>query len=273
MDSQENKILCSAALSSTDNRALFSLIHACRNQDGRLPSYPSSPGEAKAHYLLWQDPSPGAGRLLSALAILPDGPGTLECIALTHPDHRKEGHFSQLLSHMLKTHGDYDILFPVSGICPDTQAALYAIGAELDHVELLMEARTACLPPLPISEDRLVPQPHGPSPDTDLSWFLYPAPGEKLRPDAPSGSCRTTPVSGFCVCLHHVEVLPDLRGHGLGTRMLQLLSARLWADGITRVILHVSGDNLPAIALYKKTGFRIIETLSYYLYSRGQRAK
>ena len=30
--------------------------------------------------------------------------------------------------------------------------------------------------------------------------------------------------------------------------------------------LQVSSQNVPALELYKKTGFRITETLSYYLY-------
>mgnify|MGYP005804173691 FL=1 len=32
------------------------------------------------------------------------------------------------------------------------------------------------------------------------------------------------------------------------------------------VLLQVSGDNAVALRLYEKTGFRITETLSYYLY-------
>jgi ribosomal protein S18 acetylase RimI-like enzyme len=48
--------------------------------------------------------------------------------------------------------------------------------------------------------------------------------------------------------------------------MLEKLFALLAAAGIKKVILQVSGDNAAALALYKKTGFRITETLSYYLY-------
>ena len=36
--------------------------------------------------------------------------------------------------------------------------------------------------------------------------------------------------------------------------------------GIRTLTLQVSGQNLGALALYKKTGFRIRDTLSYYLY-------
>ena len=36
--------------------------------------------------------------------------------------------------------------------------------------------------------------------------------------------------------------------------------------GLSAITLQVSGDNTPAVNLYKKTGFHITETLSYYLY-------
>jgi len=37
-------------------------------------------------------------------------------------------------------------------------------------------------------------------------------------------------------------------------------------EGIRRICLQVSGANEPALHLYRKTGFRITEALSYYLY-------
>jgi ribosomal protein S18 acetylase RimI-like enzyme len=48
--------------------------------------------------------------------------------------------------------------------------------------------------------------------------------------------------------------------------MLEKLFALLAAAGIKKVILQVSGGNDSALALYKKAGFRITETLLYYLY-------
>ena len=80
------------------------------------------------------------------------------------------------------------------------------------------------------------------------------------------GTCRTSCVSDSCVCLHHVEILPRFRGRGYGTSLLTRLLSSLRQAGICRVILQVSGDNKAALALYEKQGFRITETLSYYLY-------
>ena len=48
--------------------------------------------------------------------------------------------------------------------------------------------------------------------------------------------------------------------------MLALLLPALASQGFQTALLQVAGDNMPAIALYKKTGFRITETLCCYLY-------
>ncbi|WP_243134402.1 GNAT family N-acetyltransferase [Enterocloster asparagiformis] len=48
--------------------------------------------------------------------------------------------------------------------------------------------------------------------------------------------------------------------------MIRQLQDLTPAIGISTLTLQVSGDNLPALRLYKKTGFHITETLSYYLY-------
>ena len=62
------------------------------------------------------------------------------------------------------------------------------------------------------------------------------------------------------------SVRPALRRRGIGSRALSHVLAFLAREGVRLVFLHVSGNNLPAVSLYKKAGFRIAETLSYYLY-------
>ena len=67
-------------------------------------------------------------------------------------------------------------------------------------------------------------------------------------------------------CLFEVETAEPFRGRGLGQAMIRQLQDLTPAIGISTLTLQVSGDNLPALRLYKKTGFHITETLSYYLY-------
>ncbi len=99
-----------------------------------------------------------------------------------------------------------------------------------------------------------------PAPHTPDKTHCHPA------PHTLAGSCLTSPVSQDTLCIHHVEILPDLRGRGLGFLLMSRLIYCLQKTQIRRLLLHVSGSNVPAVALYKKTGFGITETLSYYMY-------
>jgi RimJ/RimL family protein N-acetyltransferase len=51
-------------------------------------------------------------------------------------------------------------------------------------------------------------------------------------------------------------LLPELRGRGLGRRLLERTLAAARASGIARVELEVYASNAAAIALYERCGFR-----------------
>lgn len=308
----------SLRLSPEQQEKIKELVKDCQTHDGISLSYPLDEAEGNVlHYQL----TGSHGQLLAVLGvILPEEPETaetnegeteppvLECIAFTAPTHRRKGCFSRLLDAATEDFDETDFLFPVDERCPDTVAALEAIGAELDHREYRMEQLlTGCTEPALLKEQpvrlistqegqtrsaqaqghtqllatqegqaRLAPAQGEPNfnqaqGENTVLWTLLPAP---LRPKdaaalchaASIGSCLTTRVALDCVCLHQVEILPDWRVKGYGKILMELLLARLCEAGVRRVILQVSGDNAPALALYKKTGFRVTETLSYYLY-------
>lgn len=66
------------------------------------------------------------------------------------------------------------------------------------------------------------------------------------------------------------EIIEECRKQGLGSACLFLILDKLFsltAPGqIRKVFLQVSGQNLPAMNLYKKAGFHITESISYYIY-------
>ena len=66
--------------------------------------------------------------------------------------------------------------------------------------------------------------------------------------------------------LYGFEIREGQRGQGLGTSLLIKVLSFLAEREPLPVTLQVSGSNGPALSLYKKTGFRITETLSRYLY-------
>lgn len=56
-----------------------------------------------------------------------------------------------------------------------------------------------------------------------------------------------------------LSLLPDCRGQGIGTRLLNCLLALLQNQGYQRVSLSVQTEN-PALRLYQRVGFKIAET-------------
>jgi GNAT superfamily N-acetyltransferase len=63
------------------------------------------------------------------------------------------------------------------------------------------------------------------------------------------------------VKLHKLYLLPELHGHGLGSRLLQHCVQEVRAAGARRLILSVNKRNAKAIAAYKRNGFVITESV------------
>ena len=82
---------------------------------------------------------------------------------------------------------------------------------------------------------------------------------------SPEVTCFLAP-QGESVYLYSLQVLPELRNRHLGTAFISALLPRLAEKGFKSIKLQVSSENLPAMALYKKTGFYITQTLSFYEY-------
>jgi ribosomal protein S18 acetylase RimI-like enzyme len=56
--------------------------------------------------------------------------------------------------------------------------------------------------------------------------------------------------------IESLAVLPEHRGGGLGTRLLERLEAELAQDGVTDLVLGVLPGNEAAIRLYERRGYR-----------------
>ncbi|AIV40961.1 MULTISPECIES: mycothiol synthase [unclassified Curtobacterium] len=87
------------------------------------------------------------------------------------------------------------------------------------------------------------------------SWFS----GDDLlllRDDsgALAGSCWLKVEDGVGE-FYAVAVRPDLQGRRLGGVLMRAGSARLAGRGLTASALYVEGDNEPALALYRRSGF------------------
>ncbi len=69
-----------------------------------------------------------------------------------------------------------------------------------------------------------------------------------------AGSCWLK-VEGGIGEFYAVAVRPDLQGQRLGGVLMRAGTARLTGRGLTAAALYVEGDNEPALALYRRSGF------------------
>lgn len=61
-----------------------------------------------------------------------------------------------------------------------------------------------------------------------------------------------------------LDILPEARRSGLGSRLMQDCEARLRAAGCQQVFLETAVDNEGAVGLYRKLGYEVVRTLPLY---------
>lgn len=230
---------------SAQKHELEMLSQTCCRHDGIRLSFPFQ--DAECYFLLYKEEL-----LCSALSLSPVSEGLMECSAFTLPNQRRQGCFSRLLSAALKACPEDDICFVTAPGVLDSQKVLEALDAQYWYSEHLMKLL------LPASE---------PAPASSELELSDPVPGRTLLSldGAVIGQCRCSSWESG-VYLYEFQIEEPFRHKGYGYQFLQLLLSRFSGQNIPSVCLQVSSSNLPAMALYKKTGFQITETLSYYLY-------
>lgn len=278
------ELVKTAALTQTQKQDLILLEAACQNEGTGSVGFPMD--DADLFFLLY-DPQQEPQLVSALFLIMPQFPNSdeaAECIAFTRPEVRRKGYFSLLFEKAEEEIKDIDLLFPTDGQDEGALHALKSLGAEFSHDEYRMElALTECFfPSAGEKKNRLscrieetggsvrsytfypaYPDSGSPLPASDSSTFLIP--GAQKPSAIPAAACRAA-CFGRTACFYGFSVNPELRNRGLGRQALRLVLLDLRNQGIQSLSLHVSGSNLPAVSLYKKTGFRITETLSYYLY-------
>jgi ribosomal-protein-alanine N-acetyltransferase len=97
---------------------------------------------------------------------------------------------------------------------------------------------------------------------TTREWYE----GELQRPEVCFIYVLRTPdqpVAGFCAFwlvvdqahINNLAVLPELRGRGLGTQLLEAVMAEAAHLGASVLTLEVRQSNEPALRLYERAGF------------------
>lgn len=258
-------IIHSLSLSQKQAKDIRYLTELCHQADGCTLSCPV---DGDAFWFLYEESQNGRHGFPAAFfAVYKVEADCWECYAFTRPDRRGRGYFSALLEEAgtySQEEGEADLCFVTDGRCRDSLDILEHLEAEFWYNEYIMER---CLeqngriaPDKTADRNQSETEDHG----LDFSFRLVKKDTE-WELEAPQGSCRLT-VRGDGAFLYGLEILPELRGQGTGTRFVRGIISTLEAHGCKTLRLQVSGTNEAALRLYKKTGFVIAQTLSYYLY-------
>lgn len=94
------------------------------------------------------------------------------------------------------------------------------------------------------------------------------------------GVARGTELGGYVTAysiegeaeIVNVAVRPDLRGRGVGARLMRFFLERAGAVGIARVFLEVRAGNVAALALYARVGFVRVGARKRYYADSGEDA-
>ena len=237
------KIKRADVLSGAEKKSLLRLVARCREAEPFTMTLPS--GADDAVFLLLYS----GRRLAAALVLCPSGDGTSEALAFTHPSYRRRGFFRQLVREARGTAGAR-LVFTADQFCGNAPAAAEALGLKPCAEDLLME-RTLRGSGIPGDRQDAFRIHAFPSADPEDTSVLY---------EARSGgtlllSLLVLPRADRAAYVFGVEVPEELRGAGTGSRVLPAMLRRLKRDGFLRVLVHVSGDNVPAVRLYRRCGF------------------
>ena len=80
----------------------------------------------------------------------------------------------------------------------------------------------------------------------------------------------STAEGGKAALFEDLVVLPEYRGRGIGTGLLEHVIAQAGAEGVLRITLVTDRDNARAQALYANAGFRPSGMLAMRLHLKGE---
>lgn len=258
-------IIHSLSLSQKQLKEIRYITELCHQADGCTLSCPE---DADAFWLLYEDGQNEKHSIPAAFfAVYKVNGSCWECYAFTRPDGRGRGYFSALLEDVCtysQEDGDPDLCFAADHRCKDVLPILSHLGAVFWYDEYIMERplRPAGGGKAEKPGDRILNRSKDGCPDYSFKLVKR---GLEWEVTDPQASCRLT-LCGDIAFLYELEIVPFLRGQGVGVRFMNEIITMLEAHGCKLLRLQVSGTNEAAMGLYKKTGFCITQTLSYYLY-------
>lgn len=238
-------IAITSCLNSSQKGAVQSLLADVKEKESLTVSFPMEDGELFLLGFIGK-------KLCAVLSFIREDERSYECSAFTHPSFRRRGLFSHLLEKGLSLlPPESELFFYTDGNSSDALNTLDSIGAifcSKEHMMTLSPEKSQDFPVSGLTVSETI--------KSGFPLFLF--------TDA-FGSVRIL-VYSCHYYLYDFEIQDDFRNQGHGTALLRKVLSFLSAKKPMPILLQVSGNNLPAIRLYEKTGFQISETLSCYLY-------
>lgn len=235
------------SLNENQKKAIHDLLLTCKKHEPLTLTFPTEDADL---YVLYKEQD----RILSACAFTKEDDDTYECSALTAPNRRRQGLFSELLDTAIKLlPEDVSFLFYTDHKSTDAMETLKTYEAEPLFHEYMMELsdssalRSDCTMSISMTESSIEDGTH------------------TLHYRSSYGIVNFSVLSSYYY-LYGFEIGEEFRGKGYGHAMLCEVLNDLSAKKSMPVRLQVSGENIPALSLYKRTGFQITEALSCYIY-------
>jgi [ribosomal protein S18]-alanine N-acetyltransferase len=111
----------------------------------------------------------------------------------------------------------------------------------------------------------------------ELSGFIMRRNAITLVAEFPADVTSAHTIAGYAIAqpfrrmgrIVTIDIVPEARRYGLGSRLILECEARLRLHGCSEVHLETAVDNQPALSLYRKLGYRTMRTLPGYYHATG----
>ena len=213
-----------------------------------------------------------------------------ELIGFTHPKYRRQGYFTQLLdcaADFADEIGLSQVYVISDGRSSDAENALAELMLDAEYTEYMLEKPLTeqlgdeiVIPPSDTKSFSLKEIPSSEmstdifcrifhvssaesssylseiSSDARIRTFIF------TKDEHLLGQTQLTMMDGIAY-VSGFGILPEFRRQGFGLTFLHFLEKAVAAEGTAKLTLQVSSKNKPALSLYRKDGFDVLESLHY----------
>jgi GNAT superfamily N-acetyltransferase len=206
------------------------------------------------------------GKLVSFLTLFFPHEGEVEATAFTDPAFRGQGFFGLLVKKAAEQSlrcGFQKMIFAIEGESESGKAAVKHFPASYSFSEYAMKldsvnAPVSRLPRITLEKatEELYAQLESEPLIQTPQRIMYIA----MENGRPVGHAALCP-DGDDIWIYHLCIASPLRGKGLGESLMRALIEEAHPR---KPILEVDRNNIPALSLYRKLGFKPVSTMDYF---------